>query len=294
MSAPLVVQVLALLISGQTADVALVPIARTNALSESRASELAAEVGDVLKEAGVLVTPGRPELPQALMVRDPRSAPREVVAYSGSLLDATMALRIEGGELGDRLVIALELLDSQSGASIATHTLQTLKGSGKSEWRAELKPILDAIFAVTAKRPAKPKVVEVVAEKKIEPPPEKKAEPPVVVEAPAPEPKSRGVYLATAGVGGGILGVSTVLFLMSRSKYDALANPAAPPLSEAEAQRTALEGQSMQSLAVAGFGVGALAVGVGLALYLWPEAQPEESAVSLFAGPGEVGVTGRF
>lgn len=294
MSALLVVQLLALFACGQTADVALVPIARTHALTEARASEVAAELGDVLQQAGVLVTPARPALPQALMVRDPRSAPNEVVAYSGALLDATMALRIEGGELGDRLVIALELLDSRSGASIATHTLQALKGDGKSQWRADLKPLLDAIFAVAARHPAKPKATTAVVEKKADPPPEEKLAPALKVEAPLAAPKSRGLYLAPAGVGVAVLGASAVLLLMSRSRYQALADPSAPPLTTDQAQRMALEGQSLQSFAIAGFAVGSAAVATGLALYLWPRSKSEQTALSVFAGPGEVGVTGRF
>lgn len=277
-------KVVFLLASAQTADVALIPVARPSSLSEARSSQVAAELGDVLRGAGLVVVPARPALPQALSIKDGRSAGSEVVAYSGSLLDATIALRIEAGELGDQMILALEALDSNTGAKVTSQTLTTQTAGDHASWKTDLAPLITALKAEAARRPVK----VVAAPLPVEAPPK-------IVERIVETPSvPRTVFLAPIALGAVMLGASTFAFVASRQRHDALSNPSSPRLSTDESKRVALEGQSLQSLAVAGFIVGTLAVASGAALWITSVPSADSPSVALAAGPGQVTIEGSF
>lgn len=284
MLSPVALELVVLLLTAQTADVALVPVSRTNGLSEERTAQLAAELGDLLRAQKLVVTPERPALPQCLRAKE-GTASSDVVAYAARVQDATVALRVEGAELGDRAVIALEALDADTGAKLASQTLTTHRAALPSSWQGQLTELFAAIRAETSRRPAKPKLVPVA-----EPPPPKIVE--RVVERP---PLPREAYLAPAALGVVLLGGGSYALVSSRARYGQLTDPAGPRLSADEARRVAVEGQSLQSLGVAGIVAGVLAVGSGVALWALSAPSGETApSVAVTAGPGQLSLRGTF
>lgn len=284
MSAPVAVKILLLLVSGQTADIALVPVATPSGLSRQRSAEVAAELGDVLRNAGLVVAPDRPTLPRPLEVEDSNAATPQVVAWAAGLLDATVAVRVEGGELGDRMVLALEAVNARTGEKLAAQTLTTQASGDHPSWETDLQPFIDALRAAAASHPLK------VAAAPVEPEPSPQIVERVVTKSAVP----RSVYLAPVALGGLMLAGSTAALVTSRQRHAALTDPEAPTLSSQDAQRTALEGQSLQSLAVAGFITGTLAAAAGATLWILSAPAEDGAAVSLSGGPGQLSVQGRF
>lgn len=291
MASTLAIQMLLLALAGPTADLALVPVVRPDALEARRASQLAAQVGEVLAEAGLVVVPAFPLLPEPLVTREGGATADASVAYAGKLQGATLALRIEGGQLGDRLVIALEALSSETGEKVASKTLTATAGEDPSAWKEPLAAFIAQLQEVTAQHPLQ----AAVAQSSTPAPPERPAaltpqsppEPPALAAAP-----SRG-HLVPLAVGVALLGGSAFAFASAHDRYRTLAGDSPPTLPQAEAQRIALEGQSLQSLGIAGAVAGAGAVVGGLAWWaLGSQAAPPPLAWGV--GPGGVFARGRF
>ncbi len=269
-------------------DVLLVPVVRPGTVLAPRAAELAAALGDALRDGGFNVLPARPDLPVPLVFETETSPPVEAVAYAGQLEGGTLAVRIEAGELGDRLVLAIEAVDSQTGARVASHSFSRTQGED-TQWAAELGPWMETLRADLRSRTPRPQALPLVLP---EPPRVERQVPPA-----PPPPPARSLRWAAlpVAVGGAVVAGSTVALLHSQALHRSLRERTDSPLTGTEARQRALRGQSLQTLAVAGFALGGAAIAGGLAYLIWPvDDGSSMPSAAVSAGPGHLLIRGQF